>query len=134
MTLDQIIAYCLNKPGANLDYPFDPVLPVVKVRAPSQGKGRIFAQPFLLRGEPKVTLNCDPVSAAHYRTLYPGAVTRGYHCPPVQQPHFNTVNLDGTVPDCEILTMIDHAYAVVVAKMPKYLQRELLAASNEAPS
>jgi len=35
------------------------------------------------------------------------------------------VNLDGTVPDEEILHMIDYAYVVVVAKMPKYIQREL---------
>ena len=41
------------------------------------------------------------------------AVTRGYHCPPVQQPHFNTVGLDGSVPDEEIMLMIDHAYDVV---------------------
>ncbi len=127
MTLDQIIDYCLEKPGAYLDFPFDPTLPVVKVRAPSQAKGRIFAQPFLLRGEPKVTLNCDPISAEHYRGLYTGSVTRGYHCPPVQQPHFNTVNLDGTVPDEELHRMIDHAYTVVVGKYPKYIQLELAA-------
>jgi predicted DNA-binding protein (MmcQ/YjbR family) len=125
MTLDGIVAYCLVKPGAYLDYPFNPFLPVVKVKAPSQTKGRIFAQPLLLRGEPKVTLNCTPASAAYYRAAYPGAVTRGWHCPPVMQPHFNTVNLDSTVPDDEIFRMIDHAYETVVAKYPKYLRREL---------
>jgi len=125
MTHQQIVDYCLKKPGAYLDYPFDPIWPVVKVRAPSQEKGRIFAQPFILRGEPKVTLNCTPETAEIYRHVYPGSVTRGWHCPPVQQPHFNTVNLDGSVPDEEILIMIDHAYQVVVGKMPKYLQREL---------
>lgn len=125
MTLDGIVDYCLLKPGAYLDYPFTPFMPVVKVKAPSQTKGRIFAQPFLLRGEPKVTLNCTPASAAFYRATYPGTVTRGWHCPPVMQPHFNTVSLDGAVPDAEILRMIDHAYETVVAKYPKFLQREL---------
>lgn len=125
MTHQQIIDYCLQKPGAYLDYPFDPEYPVVKVKAPSQEKGRIFAQPFILRGEPKVTLNCTPASAEFYRSVYPESVTRGYHCPPVQQPHFNTVNLDGTVPNEEILLMIDHAYDTVVAKLPKYVQLEL---------
>ena len=125
MTHRQIIDYCLQKSGAYLDYPFDPVYPVVKVKAPSQDKGRIFAQSFILRGEPKVTLNCRPSAAEFYRSVYPGSVVRGWHCPPVQQPHFNTVSLDGTVPDDEILLMIDHAYDVVVAKMPKYIQREL---------
>lgn len=125
MTLDEIIAYCLTKPGAYLDYPFTPFFPVIKVKAPSQIKGRIFAQPFLLHGEPKVTLNCTPISAAYYRWVYPGAVVRGWHCPPVQQPHFSTVDLGGAVPDAEIIRMMDHAYEVVVAKFPKYIQKEL---------
>jgi predicted DNA-binding protein (MmcQ/YjbR family) len=125
MTHEEIIEYCLAKTGAYLDYPFDPIFPVVKVKAPSQSKGRIFAQPFILRGEPKVTLNCTPMSAEFYRTVYPGSVVRGWHCPPIQQPHFNTVSLDGSVPDEEIRAMIDHAYEVVVAKFPKYIQKEI---------
>jgi predicted DNA-binding protein (MmcQ/YjbR family) len=123
MTLEEIIEYCLAKTGVYLDYPFDPIFPVVKVKAPSQSKGRIFAQPFILRGEPKVTLNCTPMSAEFYRTVYPGSVVRGWHCPPIQQPHFNTVDLDGSVPDDEIRAMIDHAYEVVVAKFPKYIEK-----------
>ena len=125
MISEQIIEYCMNKAGAYLDYPFGPQTTVVKVKAPSQEKGRIFAQIFTLRGEPKVTLNCKPESAFFYRNVYPGSVTRGWHCPPVQQAHFNTVNLDGTVPDDALLIMIDHAYKVVVAKLPKYVQKEL---------
>lgn len=125
MTHKEIIEYCLRKPGAYIDYPFDPVLPVVKVKAPSQEKGRIFAQLLVLHGKPKVTLNCTPISAEFYRSAYPGSVVRGWHCPPVQQPHFNTVDLDGGVPDKDILLMIDHSYDTVVAKFPKYIQREI---------
>jgi len=126
MTHQQIIGYCLQKPYAYVDYPFEPNIPVVKVKLPAQDKGRIFAQIFTLRGEPKVTLNCTPESAEFFRKVYPGSVVRGWHCPPVQQPHFNTVNLDGSVPDEEILSMIDHAYKVVVAKFPKYIQKEIM--------
>ena len=125
MTHDQIIDYCLKKKGSYLDYPFDPVVPVVRVKSPTQDKGRIFAQIFYLRGEPKVTLNCTPESAEFYRMIYPGSVVRGWHCPPVQRPHFNTINLDGSVPDYEIMRMIDHSYDVVVAKYPKYIQNEI---------
>ncbi len=95
------------------------------MKPPSQEKGRIFAQVFTLRGEPKVTLNCRPDSAEFYRSVYPGSVVRGYHCPPIQQPHFNTVNLDGSVSDDELLLMIDHVYDTVLAKFPKYIQREI---------
>ncbi len=125
MTHQQIIDYCLLKPGAYLDYPFGLDTTVIKIKPPSQDKGRIFAQAFTLRGEPKVTLNCRPDSAEFYRSVYPGSVVRGYHCPPIQQPHFNTVNLDGTVPDDELLLMIDHAYDTVLAKFPKYIQKEI---------
>ncbi len=125
MTISEIYKYCLTKLGSYIDFPFGPEFAVVKVKAPSQSKGRIFAQPFILRGEPKVTLNCTPDSADFYRSIYKSSVVRGWHCPPVQQSHFNTVNLDGTVPDDVILQMIDYAYKVVVAKMPKYVQREI---------
>jgi len=43
----------------------------------------------------------------------------------VQQPYFNTVRLDGTVPDEILIEMMDHAYEVVVNKLPKKYQKEL---------
>ena len=128
MTLNEIEAYCLSKPGAYLYWPFGPEYAVVKVKAPSQEKGRIFAQPFILRGEPKVTLNCDMMTGELYRAVYPGAVMRGWHCPAVQQPYFNTVALDGTVPDDILIEMIDHSYSVVISKLPKKARKELEAA------
>jgi predicted DNA-binding protein (MmcQ/YjbR family) len=101
------------------------------VKAPSQEKGRIFAQPFIHRGAPKVTLNCDMMTGELYRSVYPGTVTRGYHCPPIQQSYFNTITLDGTVPDDVLIEMIDHAYSVVVGKLPNKYQRELEEVANE---
>ena len=131
MTLNEIETYCLTKPGAYLDWPFGPEFSVVKVKAPSMEKGRIFAQPFILRGESKVTLNCDMMTGELYRAIYPGTVSRGWYCPPIQQPYFNTVALDGTVPDDVLIEMIDHAYKFVVGKLPKKIQKELEDAANE---
>ena len=125
MTVQQILDYCLSKTGAYIDFPFGVEVTVVKLKSESQEKGRIFTQLFKLKGEPKATFNCDMMTGEFYRQLYPSAVTRGYHCPPVMQPYFNTVNLDGTVHDDELCHMIDHSYAVVLAKLPKYMQREL---------
>ena len=79
-----------------------------------------------------MTLNCDMMTGELYRAVYPGMVTRGYHCPPVQQPYFNTVALTGSVPDSELIGMIDHAYHVVVGKLPKKYQKELRDATDEA--
>lgn len=124
MTQEDIILYCLAKPGAFLDYPFGPDVTVVKVKS-ENSPARIFAQIFILHGEDVATFNCDRMTGEFYRTVYPNSVKRGYHCPPVQQPYFNTVNLDGTIPANELICMIDHAYTVVVSKLPKKYQREL---------
>ena len=125
VTSEQIRALCLQKPGAYLDFPFGMDVACVKV------KKRIFAQLFCLKGEPKATFNCDRATGLFYRSVYPNAVARGYHCPPVQQPYFNTVSLDGAVPDEEIERMIDHSYAVVVGKLPRYVQKELCSNDSE---
>lgn len=130
MTQQQIVDTCLALPGAYLDYPFGPDSAVCKVKAPSQEKGRIFAIAFVLRGEPLMSFNCDRPTGEFYRQVYPEGVTRGWHCPQVMQPYVNTVRLDGTVPDEEILRMIHHAYQVVRAKLPKSAQRELEEASR----
>ncbi len=123
MATDQIISYCLTKTGAYLDYPFGPDVTVIKVR------NRIFAQVFYLKGKPMATFNCDRITGEFYRAVYPNSVTRGYHCPAVQQPYFNTLPLDDSIPTQEILLMIDHSYTVVTSKLPKYIQKELFAAN-----
>lgn len=120
MTHDQIAAYCLQKPGAYTDHPFGPDSTAIKVC------GRIFAQLFYLKGEAMVTFNCDAMVGAFYRAAYPDHVTRGYHCPKVQQPYFNTVRLDGAVPGDEIRRMIDHAYQRVTGRLPKAERQRLL--------
>lgn len=124
MTWEEMLNRCLLKPGAFLDFPFGPDVAVVKVKS-RNGPPRIFAQFFTLRGEEKATLNCSREMGEVYRGLYPGAVVRGYHCPPVQQPYFNTVSLDGAVPEEELWRMTDHAYETVVGKFPKWVRREL---------
>lgn len=125
MTIQQIIDYCLAKNGAYLDYPFGFDFPVIKVKGKTQEKGRIFAQPFNIKGQDSLTLNCDMMTGQFYRDVFPNVVVRGYHCPPIQQPYFNTFPLDGSVPDETIIEMIEHSYKTVVGKLPKYIQDEL---------
>lgn len=119
MTHEEILKYCLAKKGAYQDFPFGDETMVVKV------KKRIFAQLFYLNREPMLTFNGDALTGDFYRKMYPNDIKRGYHCPPVQQPYFNTVNLNGKVPDEEILRMIDGSYQYVVSKLTKKVQREL---------
>ena len=112
MTAAEILTYCLSKSGAYLDHPFGDVPVCVKVEK------RLFAQLYPNPDDYKITLNCDMATGEFYRQVYPDAVTRGYHCPPIQQPYFNTVRLDGDLPDEELLKMIDHSYDTVVKKLP----------------
>lgn len=125
MTSQQIIDYCVSKNGAYLDYPFGMDSVIVKVGRTEEKSGRIFAQVFSLKGEDTVTLNCEMMTGQLYRQLFPGTVVRGYHCPPVQQPYFNTFPLNGVVPDEMIVEMIEHSYKTVVEKLPKYIQKKL---------
>ena len=120
MTYSEILEYCLSKNGAYEDHPFGDGTTVVKVRK------RIFAQLFYLDGVPMLTFNGDAMTGEFYRSVYPDDVKRGYHCPPVQQPYFNTVKLNGGVSDEEILRMLDGSYRYVVSKLAKKVQRELI--------
>ncbi len=125
MTPQEILDYCLSKDGAYLDHPFGPESDIVKVGRLGERPGRIFAQIFRLKGQDMLTLCCTERMGFVYRNLFPGAVVRGYHCPPVQQPYFNTLPLTGPVPDDLILEMVDHSYETSVSKLPKYVQRSL---------
>ncbi len=119
MTHEELLEYALKKKGAYVDYPFGDDVTCVKV------KKRIFLQLFFLKGLPKITVSGDVMTNEFYRRLYPESVVRGYHCPQVQRPYFNTVSLDGKVEDDELKKMLDISYARVVSKLTKKAQKEL---------
>ncbi len=56
------------------------------------------------------------------------AVNPGYH---LNKRHWNTVTLDDSVPEPELLRMIDDSYRLVVKGMKKADREELLKNSNE---
>lgn len=123
MTYTDMLNYCLSKKGAYIDHPFGPEIDIIKV------EGKIFAQLFVLNGKETATLNCERMTGEFYRHLYPGVIVRGYHCPAVQKPYFNSFPID-VISHELILEMIEHSYATVVAKLPKYKQRLLSEDSN----
>ena len=125
MAPDEMLDYCLAKPGAYLDHPFDPEHSAVRLKTPTMDKGRIFAEVFVLRGVETVTLRSEPDVALTYRDMYPGIVVRGYHCPPAEARYANTMPLDGAVPDDHLREMADEAYEFIVGKLPRYRRAEL---------
>ena len=120
MTITELQQYCLHKPHTEETYPFGAWPVCYKVG------GKIFAQVY----PDKITLKCTAFSGQAFRNAYPGVVVRGYHCPPVQQPYWNTIDLS-RFPHEELPMMIDHAFDTVVAELPKRIQREILQAQPD---
>lgn len=114
MQLQKFIDYCSAKKGVTQEFPFDEETLVFKV----MGKMFTLANMTLPHS---VNLKCDPVYAIALRQKYK-AVTAGYH---MNKKHWNTVELQGDVPDAEIFEWINDSYGLVVKGLTK-AQREKL--------
>jgi predicted DNA-binding protein (MmcQ/YjbR family) len=68
----------------------------------------------------RANLKCDPDRALELRDRYE-EVQPGYH---MSKKHWNTVDLEGGIPEAELKQMIDHSYELVVKSLPK-AKREL---------
>ena len=62
-----------------------------------------------------LNLKCDPDEALSLRDIFP-AVIPGYH---MNKRLWNTVILDGSIPQGEIERMIDNSFNLVVENMPE---------------
>jgi predicted DNA-binding protein (MmcQ/YjbR family) len=115
-----VAAFLIKFPETTEEQPFGPNVDVYKVA------GKVFAILSPDETPPSVSLKCDPTLALELREEYP-AVTPGYH---LNKTHWNTVALDGTVPDHELKKMISHSYERVVESLPK-VQRERIASNKK---
>jgi len=73
-------------------------------------------------GTPYINLKCEPDRAQELRDNYP-AIQPGYR---MNKVHWNTILLDGSVPDELILELIDHSYERVLENLPNSDQNRLL--------
>lgn len=116
-TLSQIrrhwIAFCLTYAGVYEDYPFDDQWTAIRCR----GNGKTFAFLYERQGRVWINLKSAPELSDFFRKVYP-AVLPAYH---MNKLHWNSVILDGTVPDEEIRGMISHSYELVA---PQYTKRK----------
>lgn len=99
----------LSKPHATESQPFGPTAFVYKVL------GKMFATMGVDEEPPRINLKCDPEEAILLRKHYE-AIIPGYH---MNKKHWNTVCVDGSIPDEEIIEMIDDSYDLIVEKLPK---------------
>ena len=115
MNLETFREYCLAKSGATETTPFGPDNLVFKVA------GKMFALAALDEVPARANLKCDPDRALELRDRYE-EVQPGYH---MSKKHWNTVELEGGIPERELKEMIDHSYELVVKSLPKKEQARL---------
>jgi predicted DNA-binding protein (MmcQ/YjbR family) len=115
MTRDEVLATCLGLPAAEETYPFGDEVAVIKV-----GR-KMFALVPLSEGSGSVNLKCDPGRALELREAYAG-IRPGYH---QNKRHWNTVDLDGSVEDDVVRSLIEDSYDLVVAGLPRAVRAEL---------
>ncbi|WP_204517846.1 MmcQ/YjbR family DNA-binding protein [Brevibacillus fulvus] len=113
MTKDDIIKYCLSFPGAYEDYPFGDGWIAIR----HQGNKKMFALIFNYNQHLCVNLKCEPHRADFLRGLF-GEVKPGYH---MNKEHWNTVILDGELPEHEIHDMVKHSFELTKPKSKRRL-------------
>ena len=116
MDRDALRDLCLTFRGSEETFPFGFETSVFKVA------GKMFALS-RLEGEPlSVSLKCEPQLAEQLRAAHP-CISAGYH---LNKRHWNTVLLDGTLPEQMIADLVEDSYDLVVSKLSRARQRALL--------
>jgi len=107
--------HCLSFNGAEETFPFGPETSVFKVG------GKMFALSQLAADSLRVSVKCEPELAEALREAH-RAVIPGYH---LNKRHWNTVVIDGSVPDQALRAMVEDSYDLVVSKLPRAGRRAL---------
>jgi len=107
--------HCLSFPGSVEAFPFGPSTSVFKVA------GKMFALSALAQRPLRVSLKCEPQLAEQLREAH-AAIGPGYH---LNKRHWNTVILDGSLPEQVIKDMIEDSYDLVVSQLPLFHQQAL---------
>lgn len=112
---DELRDHCLRFPGSVETFPFGPQTSVFKVAGKMFALSRLAARPL------QVSVKCEPALARQLRDAH-RAVTPGYH---LNKRHWNTVIIDGSLPEQMIKDMIEDSYDLVVSQLPLSRRRAL---------
>jgi predicted DNA-binding protein (MmcQ/YjbR family) len=115
MDAEELRDYCLSLAGTDEEFPFGPDTSAFKVA------GKIFALSRLADDPLCVSLKCDPALAEELREAN-AAVMPGYH---LNKRHWNTVIIDGSLPDQMISDMVQDSYDLIVSKLPPVRRQAL---------
>ena len=109
LSLDSFKNYCLSKRGATECFPFNDETLVFKVGS------KMFALTNINKHILEVNLKCDPFMAEDLRRNF-DAIKPGYH---MNKKHWNTIVLDGSIPDEKIFFLIDFSYELAYKGLRK---------------
>ena len=104
MNIEALREYCLAKADVEETLPFGPDTLVFKINNKIFLLASLDAQPL------QFNVKCDPDLAIELREEYPTAVLPGYH---MNKKHWNTIIVDGTLPNKQICRFIDDSYQLV---------------------
>jgi predicted DNA-binding protein (MmcQ/YjbR family) len=107
VTRDELLAYCLAKPGAWRDQPWEGDY-VAKVA------DKIFA--FTGESTVGVKAGANRDEADEWLRQYPDDATVMAY---IGRSGWNSLRIDGAIPDEELRDAVDTSYELVVAKLPK---------------
>ncbi|KUN05242.1 MmcQ-like protein [Streptomyces yokosukanensis] len=110
MTPQQLRAFCLSFNAAVEEFPFGPEASVFKVLGKMFALSRLDGRPLT------INLKCDPEDAVRLRGEHEGLIVPGWH---MNKRHWNTVTVDGALPDRLLEELIEDSYDLVVAGLPK---------------
>ena len=118
MKYDWMDSYLLSKKGAQKDF---------KVEWDAT-RYQIGGKMFAMQGGDKekkaiITLKCEPLFGQLLREQHQHIIA-GYY---MNKEHWNSVYLDGDVPDDVLKQMIDMSYGLVLNSLSKKMQQEILA-------
>ncbi|MEO4004272.1 MmcQ/YjbR family DNA-binding protein [Flavobacterium supellecticarium] len=123
MDIQAYYEYCLSKKGVTEHFPFDEDTLVFKVG------GKMFALSSLKEwenGSPSINLKCDPERAQELRGQYDD-IKPGYH---MSKIHWNTVTVNGELPDKFVRELIAHSYDLIFNSLTKKIQSEINQSEN----
>jgi len=100
MDIESLREYCLHKKEVREEFPFGDSTLVFKVR------GKIFLLAGLDQSPLQFNAKADPEKS----------IQPGYH---MNKKHWNTVIVDGSIPEKILKQLVDESYALVVQSLPK---------------
>lgn len=106
---EDTVGFCLAFAGAYEDYPFsDKNWCVIRHRV----NKRVFAWIFKRDGKIWINVKCSPQWRDFWRSVY-SSVIPAYH---LNKEHWNSIILDGTIPDEDVQAMITESYELTRPK------------------